>query len=94
MKNKFVRCLSPITAGVTLAMLIAVAFNGYYSVTKIIQSPDWKTAVYLFVELELLVPIVVVSYGSSISKSNSFIKVSLSFERLSFIALIHWSKLL
>ena len=51
MKNKFVRCLSPITAGVTLAMLIAVAFNGYYSVTKIIQSPDWKTAVYLFVEL-------------------------------------------
>lgn len=51
MKNKFVRCLSPITAGVTLAMLIAVAFNGYYSVTQIIQSPDWKTAVYLFVEL-------------------------------------------
>ena len=51
MKNKFVRCLSPITAGVTVAMLIAVAFNGYYSVTKIIQSPDWKTAVYLFVEL-------------------------------------------
>ena len=79
MKNKFVRCLSPITAGVTLAMLIAVAFNGYYSVTKIIQSPDWKTAVYLFVELVAFVHRILVAVAIVVLMIKEIIKTGVYF---------------
>lgn len=51
MKDKFILCLSPITAGVSLAMLAAVVANGYFCVEKIFDGFDWKVAVYVLTEI-------------------------------------------
>lgn len=51
MKDKFILCLSPITAGVSLAMLAAVVANGYFCVEKISDGFDWKVAVYVLTEI-------------------------------------------
>ena len=51
MKDKFVMCLSPITAGVAFVMAVAVVFNAYFCFTKVSEGFDWKVGVYVLVEI-------------------------------------------
>lgn len=50
MKNRFIRCFSPITTGVTLAIIFAVILNGYYAITKIIESQNGWNICYVVIE--------------------------------------------
>lgn len=58
MKDRFVMCLSPITAAVTLAMAVAVAVNAYFCGEKVAEGFDWKVGVYVLVEIVAAVIVV------------------------------------
>ena len=61
MKDKFVMCLSPITAVVTLAMAVAVAVNAYFCGEKVVEGFDWKVGVYVLVEIVAAVIVVLMA---------------------------------
>ena len=61
MKDRFIMCLSPITAAVTLAMAVAVAVNAYFCGTKVVEGFDWKVGVYVLVEVVAAVIVVLMA---------------------------------
>lgn len=61
MKDRFVMCLSPITAAVTLAMAVAVAVNAYFCGEKVAEGFDWKVGVYVLVEIVAAVIVVLMA---------------------------------